>query len=133
MRILLNVLLAFVLASGSVYLFSQDASFLGDWWRPETGMIFSGASRLLLASSMLLLAAFAVCIAWRWARGVEPVPTAGLRPHPSYNGGLMLRYRFLVVPALIFPGPAIALAEQAPNPSPQQMPRSGAAGLQRWA
>ena len=127
-RTLLNVVLAFVCFSGGGYLIERGSFFLRDRWHPEIGTYFSGVPLYFLAFGLFFLGAFALAVALAWMRGTIPMPDKrSIRPHPVYKGKIIVRYWYLVVPALILVIGAFMAAKRMPNPAFQQMPKGGAA------
>lgn len=117
-RIALNVALTLLLVWGGVYLFGQETFFLRDRWHPETGTFFYGASLYLLGASLFCFAAFAAAVALAWIKGALPMPKPReLRPHPSYKGEIIVRFWYLVLPALALLLASFALAKHVPNPA----------------
>ncbi len=117
-RVALNVALTLLLVWGGVYLFGQETFFLRDRWHPETGTYFYGASLYLLSASLFCLAAFAAAVALAWIKGALPMPNPReLRPHPSYKGEIIVRFWYLVLPALALLLASFALAKHVPNPA----------------
>ncbi|HET9034357.1 MAG TPA: hypothetical protein VFN25_15815 [Dokdonella sp.] len=129
-RILANGILAFICLWGGVYLLGRESFFLRDRGHPQVGILFSGVSLTLLAFALFLIAAFAAAIALAWIRGALPMPGRRvIRPHPAYQGQIIVRYWYLVVPALILIVTSVMLAKRVPNPLFQPTSQSGMAGL----
>ena len=132
LRVILNIALAIMLLSGGVYLLGQDSFFLSERWNPEVGTFFQGVALYCLASSLILLGAFVGVVAYSWTRGTIPMPDRNtIRPHSSYKGAVIVRFWYLVLPAVLFVFLAFMLADKAPNQSLQPTPQSGAAELSR--
>ena len=127
LRIVLNGVLAVFCVWGGAYLLWQESYFLHDRWHPETGTYFSGVSLYLLAAGLFLLGAFAAAVALAWLRGTIPMPgRRELRPHPAYKGQILVRFWYLVVPALVLIPGSFLLADKVPNPSLSPALQSGA-------
>jgi len=132
LRVILNIALAIMLLSGGMYLLQQDSFFLSERWNPEVGTLFQGVALHCLASGLVLLAAFAGVLAYGWIRGTIPMPDRNtIRPHPSYKGTVIIRFWYLVLPAVLFVFLAFLLADKAPTPSLQPMPQAVAVGSNR--
>ena len=130
LRIILNIVLAIMLLSGGAYLLGQDSFFLRDRWNPEVGTLFQGATRYYLACGLVLMGGFAGIVAYSWARGNLPMPARNrVRPHPSYKGTVIVRFWYLVLPAVFLVLLAFLLADEVPNPSLQQHSLPRASGI----
>lgn len=105
-RILNGVIIAALLV-GAGLLLMTDGFFLPDRWNVEQGLWFAGASRLLLATALVLLAGFVAAI----FRGVvrASVPRVVDRAHGTYL------LAFLVILACFLA--AFLLADRVPNPA----------------
>jgi hypothetical protein len=133
LRVILSIVLALLLLSGGAYLLGQRSFFLSDRWSPETGTLFHGVTLYLLAFGLIFLGAFAGAVAYCWIRGILPMPDRNaIRPHPAYKGAMIVRFWYLVLPAVLFIVLALFLADKAPNPSLQPTPHGGAAELSRY-
>lgn len=114
----LNTVLAVVLLGGGFYLLGEDSFFLADRWNPEVGTLFHGTTLYCLATGLILLGAFAGKVAYDWVKGTLPMPDRNtIRPHPAYKGALLVKFWYLVLPAVVFIMLAFLLADKAPNPS----------------
>jgi heme/copper-type cytochrome/quinol oxidase subunit 2 len=120
LRVILNIVLALLLLSGGAYLLGQRSFFLSDRWSPESGTLFHGVTLYLLAFGLIFLGVFAGAVAYCWIRGVLAMPDRNaIRPHPAYKGAMIVRFWYLVLPAVLFILLAFSLADKAPNPSLQ--------------
>jgi heme/copper-type cytochrome/quinol oxidase subunit 2 len=120
LRVILNILLALLLLSGGAYLLGQRSFFLSDRWSPESGTLFHGVTLYLLAFGLIFLGIFAGAVAYCWIRGILPMSDRNaIRPHPAYKGAMIVRFWYLVLPAILFILAALFLADKAPNPSLQ--------------
>jgi hypothetical protein len=127
MRVVLNGVLAFLCFSGGAYLLQRGSIFWPDRWHPQTGIFFAGPPLYLLALGLFFLGAFVAAVTLDWIRGTLPMPdSAKARTHPVYKGQIIVRYWYLVAPALILVLSAFVLATHAPNQSLRQAPESGA-------
>lgn len=101
-RIALNGTLTVLLIWGGMYLLMQDSFYLRDRWHPEAGTTFSGVSLYLLAGSLFCFGAFAAAVALAWVKGSLLLPTRKeLRAQPTYQGQIIIRYWYIIVPAFI--------------------------------
>ena len=100
LRIAVNILLAVLLLVAAGALLMTDAYLVRD-------MVFEGAALWLLALSLGLWAAFAAVIAHSLGRGMlAPPPNSTFKwdpiyVDPTYQGALLVRYGYLVVPAIL--------------------------------
>jgi hypothetical protein len=116
-RALLNLAMAAACFSGGFYLLAQGSLFLRDRWHPEVGSLFSGLSLYLLVLGLFSLSAFTATVAVAWIRGTVPMPKPDVvRPDPAYKGLVILRYWYLVVPAVLLVMGAFILAKHVPAP-----------------
>jgi len=100
-RVVINVVLMVALTAAGIYLLTQDTVLLRSRWHPAQGLVFSGWSLYCLAGALFALAGFSGAVARAWCRGDIPQPSAGtVRPHPAYNGGLIVRFWYFIVFAL---------------------------------
>lgn len=128
LRVILNIMLALLLFSGGAYLLGQRSFFLSDRWHPESGTLFHGITLYLLSFGLILLGAFVGAVAYCWIRGILPMPDRNaIRPHPAYKGAIIIRFWYMVLPAVLFILLAFFLADKVPNPSLQPAPHRGAA------
>jgi drug/metabolite transporter (DMT)-like permease len=116
LRIALSIALALGLFAGGVYLLGQDSFFLDDRWDPSTGTLLQGVTLYCLAFGLMFLGSFAGMVGYSWAKGVLPMPSKDkIRPHPSYKGMVIVRFWYLVLPAIILITLAFLQADKAPN------------------
>jgi hypothetical protein len=129
LRLVLNIVLAIMLLAGGAYLLAQESFFLSDRWNPEFGTLFRGTTLYFLAWGLALLGILAGVVAYGWASGKLPMPDPStIRPHPAFKGTMIVRFWYLVVPALLLVLLAFLLADKVPNPSLQPTSQSTAAG-----
>lgn len=113
-RITINILLSGLLIVAGWYLLSVNAYAL-------RGMLFIGLSKDLLSAALLFIASLAGIIAWGWISGGISKPPASsywLDPthvDPTYKGELLVRYWYILLPALICFALAFAFADEAPG------------------
>lgn len=120
MSIAVNGILAALLCSGGVYLLGQESYFQRDRWNPEIGTYLTGLPLNLLALSMFLFAAFAAAVMLAWIRGSIPMPDRRESSrHSHYQGQILARFWYLVIPAFALLVAAFMLAPTVPNPSLQ--------------
>lgn len=132
LRVILNIVLALLLFSGSAYLLGQHSFFLSNRQNPAIGTLFHGVTLYLLASGLIFLGTFASAVAYCWIRGTLPTPERNtVRPHPAYKGAMIVRFWYLVLPAALFILLALFMADKAPNPSLQRIPHGGTTELYR--
>jgi H+/Cl- antiporter ClcA len=132
LRVILNIVLALLLICGGAYLLGQRSFSLSDRWSPGNGTLFHGVTLYLLSSGLILLGVFAGAVAYCWIRGILPMPDRNaIRPHPAYKGAMIVRFWYVVLPAVLFILLALFLADKAPDPSLQPTPHRGAAELSR--
>lgn len=109
-RIAANIALAGLLIVAGLHLLSIDAYAL-------RGLLFTGLSRYLLSASLLLMAGFSGAVAWGWVRGTIAKPPPSLVffdptfVDPVYKGALVVKYWYLVAPALVLLVAAVVLAD----------------------
>ena len=120
-RIVFNLALAIALFCAAAYLLGQDSYYLRERWQHTgIGTLFSGAALYFLATGLLCLGSFALAVLYSWLTGKAAMPDpADLLTHPAYQGTLILRFWYLVLPAFAFVLLAFLLAEQVPKPAPQ--------------
>ena len=129
-RIAINIALGLALFYGAIYLLQQDSYFLRERWRIPSpmGTLFAGTALYLLAAGLALMGAFAAAIAYGWISGKVAMPDAeDAIVHPAYKGTLLVRYWYLVLPALGCILLAFALGDTVANPSHQQVATPNAA------
>lgn len=132
LRIALNIALALVMFAGGIYLLGQNSFFLGDRWDHSTGSLFQGVTLYCLAFGLMFLGSFAGMVGYSWAKGTLPTPSKDrIRPHPAYKGMVIMRFWYLLLPAICLIVLAFLLADKAPNKALQPTPQSGAAELSR--
>ena len=111
---MINILLAGLLIAAGLYLLSVDSYVL-------KGMLFIGLSKYLLSAALLFMASFVGTIAWGWISGGISKPPASsfwfdpTYVHPTYKGEILIRYWYIMVPALICFALALAFADAAPD------------------
>lgn len=109
MRSVVTVLNGVIIAAllvGAGLLLATDGYFLRDRGNAGEGLLFTGASRLLLAAALILLAGFIAAILRRVLRGAVPRVTD--RAHGTYL------LAFLAVIACFLA--AFLVAERVPDP-----------------
>lgn len=111
LRVMMNLLLIAFLVWAGVYLCLQDAYFLRHKMQPERGHSFSGLSLYLLASSLFLLASFSAVT----LRAALKNPQL-LRTDRTYQGTIIVRYWYLLLPAMVVLIAAFMSANEQPNP-----------------
>ncbi|WKZ79755.1 MAG: hypothetical protein QY327_10455 [Fimbriimonadaceae bacterium] len=132
LRIALNIALALVMFAGGIYLLGQDSFFLGDRWDHSTGSLFHGFTLYCLAFGLMFLGSFAGMVGYSMAKGTLPMPDKDrIRPHPAYKGMVIVRFWYLLLPAICLIALAFLLVDKAPNKALQPTPQSGAAELSR--
>lgn len=115
-RILLNGLVATLCFSGGAYLIWSGEYFLRGRWQPQAGSFFSGLSLYLLALGLFFLGSFGAAVALAWIKGTLRMPESRIHgPHPTYQGEVILRFWYLVLPALGLVLLAFALAQEVPS------------------
>lgn len=128
LRIALNFVLALGMFAGGFYLLGQDTFFLDDRWDHSTGYLFQGVTLYCLAFGLMFLGSFAGMVGYSWARGTLPTPSKdSIRSHPAYKGMVIIRFWYLLLPAICLIALAFLLAEKAPDKALQ----NGAAELSR--
>jgi len=130
LRVILNIALTIVLLSGGVYLLGQDSFLLSERWNPEVGTLFQGFALYCLAFGPIFLGAFVGVVTYSWIKGTLPMPDPNtIRPHPSYKGAVIVRFWYLVLPAVLFVFLAFILADKVPVRSLQPTPQSAVTEL----
>ena len=124
----MNSILTFLCFWGAVSLLDQGSFFLRDRWHPDTGTYFSGMPLYLLAFGLFFLGTFATAVTLAWIRRTVSMPDQRkIRPDPVLKGQIIVRYWYLVLPALILVLSAFVLAKHTPDPSFHATPHSSAA------
>lgn len=99
-RIGVNIALSTLLCAASWHVLFVESLVVRD-------VLFIGPSRYLLSISLLFMAAFPGLIAGGWITGTLSTPPPSLfrfdptYVDPAYKGKLLVRYWYVVVPALI--------------------------------
>lgn len=124
-RVLFNGVIALVCFGAGIYLLAQDSFFLHDRWHPETGTLFIGMTLYMLAAGLLLLGAFSAAVGLAWARGSLALPDQHDIPvDPSYQGKILVRFWYLLVPAFVLILVAFAMGQSSTNPKFEVTPHS---------
>lgn len=111
-RVAMNVVLAALLLLAGIYLLSQDSFVLKTRTSQGDGTVFSGISLYLLALGIMLIGAFAAVVAYCWVKGIIPMPDSHkIRPDPTYKGELLLRFWYLLLPAVLSLVAAVIMAK----------------------
>ncbi|MCT0225756.1 hypothetical protein [Synechococcus sp. CS-1328] len=132
LRIALNIVLAVGMFVGGIYLLGQDSFLLSDKWNHSLGTLFQGAALNCLAFGLMSLGGFAGIVGYSWVKGTLPMPSKDrIRPCPSYKGMVVMRFWYLLVPAIFLFALAFLLADKVPDRALQLTPQSGAAELSR--
>lgn len=99
-RVAINIALSGLLFAAGLHVLSVATIRL-------SGLLFAGLARYLLAASLLAMAGFAGAVALGWIRGsIAMPPKTSFRFDPTYvdpvyKGELLVRYWYVVLPALI--------------------------------
>lgn len=111
-RVAMNVILAILLLLAGIYLLSQDSFVLKTRTSQGDGTVFSGISLYLLALGLILIGAFAAMVAYGWVKGTIAMPDPQkIRPDPNYKGELLLRFWYLLLPAVLSLIVAVVMAK----------------------
>lgn len=114
LRITTNIALSGLLFMAGLHILSVDSYALH-------GLLFAGLARYLLAASLMFMVGFVGAIAYGWIRGSIPKPPASsfrfdpTYVHPAYKGEMLVRYWYLVLPALICLVLAFVFAGNVPD------------------
>lgn len=118
-RFTLNFILTFFCFLGGAYLLERGEFFLRDRWHPGMGTYFAGLPLYLLSCGLFFLGVFSAAVAMAWMKGAIAMPDPRkVRPHPVYKGQIILRYWYLVVPAILLVLGAFILSPHVPAPHP---------------
>ena len=116
LRVTMNLIVSVLCFIGSLKLFLMDSFFIANKWDKFIGVEFSNNSLLLLALSLLLLGFFSLAIALSWISGKVYLPST-VRVDKNYQGMLLARYWYLIMPAMICLVAAVLMATEVPNPN----------------
>lgn len=130
LRIALNIVVALGTFTAAIYLLGQDSFFLVDRWDHTMGTLFHGLTLYCLAFGLLFLGSFAGAVGYSWAKSSLPTPSKDrIRSHPAYKGMVIVRFWYLLLPAICLIALAFLLADKTPNKALQPTPQSSAAEL----